>query len=127
MTREKNLTIGVILPNTKIFGGVKRFFEIGNILIGRDHKFLIFTPEGEQPVWFEFKGQVNRLEKISNFYFDAVFITQPDFIHDLKKSNSSLKVFYAILHRGGYLNNIKDDSELILLANSTRLYHALGG
>jgi glycosyltransferase involved in cell wall biosynthesis len=127
MIPEKNLTLGVILPNTKIFGGVKRFFEIGNILNRLGHEFMILTPEGERPDWFEFYGKVVKLENIHAFTFDALFITEPDYLGLLKKAKTRLRIFYAILQRSRYLNRVRRDDDLIILANSTKLYKYLGG
>jgi glycosyltransferase involved in cell wall biosynthesis len=126
MTVEKKLTLGVILPHTKIFGGVKRFFEIGNILIQRGHKFIVFTPEGERPFWFDFKGDVQVLESISRFSFDALFTTEPAFLDDLFKADTKVRVFYAVLQRR-YMRKVVAQKNLIIFANSGKLYDYLGG
>jgi glycosyltransferase involved in cell wall biosynthesis len=126
MIVEKKLTFGVILPHTKIFGGVKRFFEIGNILIERGHKFSVFTPDGERPFWFDFKGDVQVLESISQFSFDALFTTEPAFLDDLLKADAKVRVFYAVLQRR-YLRKVVGRKNLIIFANSGRLYDYLGG
>lgn len=126
MTVEKKLTLGVILPHTKIFGGVKRFFEIGNILIQRGHKFIVFTPDGERPFWFDFKGGVQKLESISLFSFDALFTTEPAFLEDLLKADTKVRVFYAVLQRR-YLRKVVARKDLIIFANSSNLYDYLGG
>jgi glycosyltransferase involved in cell wall biosynthesis len=127
MIPVRNLRFGVILPHTKLFGGVKRFFELGNLLIERGHQFLIFTPEGEHATWFPFKGEILKLEKLHFFAFDALFITEPGHLKDLKKANAKLRIFYAILQKRRYLKRIGADDDLIIFANSTRLYNQLGG
>lgn len=126
MVSERKLALGVILPHTKIFGGVKRFFEIGNILISKGHRFTVFTPEGKSPDWFPFKGDVLSLESISTYTFDALFITEPEFIDILDKAHTSLKVFYAVLQRG-YVRKVAARRDLIIFANSSSLYEYLGG
>lgn len=126
MTVEKKLTFGVILPHTKIFGGVKRFFEIGNILILKGHHFMVFTPDGQPPGWFDFKGSVLKLERISAYSFDALFTTEPDFIGELDKANTQLRIFYAVLQRR-YIKQVTSRKDLIVFANSGSLYRYLGG
>jgi len=126
MAAERNLVMGVILPHTKIFGGVKRFFEIGNILIGKGHQFMVFTPEGKAPDWFHFKGTVLALEKMSGYVFDALFTTEPDFIDLLRESKATLRIFYAVLQRR-YIKKVVASKDLIVFANSGRLYEYLGG
>ena len=34
--------LGVILPHTKLYGGVKRFLELGNIFIELGHTFTVY-------------------------------------------------------------------------------------
>ena len=126
MVPAKSLTLGVILPHTKIFGGVKRFFEIGNILIGKGHVFIVFTPEGTAPSWFDFKGPVVALEKISDYNFDALFTTEPDFLDHLKNARTTLRIFYAVLQRR-YIKKVVAQQDLIVFANSGSLYEYLGG
>lgn len=126
MHSERKLRLGVILPHTKIFGGVKRFFEIGNILISRGHTFTVFTPAGESPRWFPFQGEVCMLDGLASHNFDALFITEPDFLDALNGANTSLKIFYAVLQRR-YIRKVAARHDLIMFANSTRLYEYLGG
>ncbi|HET9485969.1 MAG TPA: glycosyltransferase [Chryseosolibacter sp.] len=126
MFPEKILTIGVILPHTKVFGGVKRFFEIGNILIGRGHKFMVFTPDGQPPDWFPFQGPTIKLSVISGYSFDALFTTEPDYLGELEKATTSLRIFYAVLQRR-YIKRVAARKDLLVFANSERLYQYLGG
>ena len=126
MVSERKLVLGVILPHTKIFGGVKRFFEIGNILISKGHSFTVFTPEGKSPDWFPFQGEVLMLDNLSNYKFDALFITEPEFLGALDQANTILKIFYAVLQRR-YIRKVAARRDLIMFANSTRLYEYLGG
>lgn len=126
MTGENKLTLGVILPHTKIFGGVKRFFEIGNILIRKGHQFMVFTPDGQPPGWFDFKGPVIKLEQISAYSFDALFTTEPDYVGELDKARTHLRIFYAVLQRR-YIRKVASRKDLIVFANSGSLYRYLGG
>lgn len=126
MIRQTTLTLGVILPNTKIFGGVKRFFEIGNILISGGHRFMVFTPDGSAPAWFPFEGEVLKLAQISSYSFDAVFITEPQFLKALEEAKTRLRIFYAVLQRH-YVKKAAARKELIVFANSRSLFEYLGG
>jgi glycosyltransferase involved in cell wall biosynthesis len=121
-----NLHFAAILPHTKIFGGVKRFFEIGNLLITKGHSFTVFTPDGEGPTWFPFKGAIEKLEYLNALSIDALFITEPDYLTLLQGSNAKIKIFYAVLERS-YIKRVANNKSLIVLANSTRLYNYLGG
>lgn len=126
MVPEKSLTLGVILPHTRIFGGVKRFFEIGNILIRKGHLFMVFTPDGQPPVWFPFVGAVIKLEEISRYSFDALFTTEPEYLEAIEKADTRLRIFYAVLQRR-YIRKVVARQDLIVFANSGSLYEYLGG
>ena len=54
--------LGVILPHTKLYGGVKRFLELGNIFIELGHTFTVYTVEGKSPSWYDFKGETKNLQ-----------------------------------------------------------------
>ena len=47
-TNDK-LDIGVLLPGVGVFGGVRRFIEIGNELVRRGHRYTLYHPTGEPP------------------------------------------------------------------------------
>lgn len=126
MVPGKKLTLGVILPHTKIFGGVKRFFEIGNILVGKGHRFVVFTPEGKPPDWFPFHGQVAALAQLPDHSFDAFFITEPEYLDHLNNAKTTLRIFYAVLQRR-YIKTVAARDDLIVFANSGSLYEYLGG
>lgn len=120
------LKLGVILPHLKVFGGVKRFFEIGNLLIASGHSFTIFTPAGTPPDWFDFRGDVRRTQELEQYSFDALFITEPEFLPLLKSSDARLRIFYAVLERRS-IRKVARQQDIIILANSGRLYRYLGG
>lgn len=119
-------SFGVILPHTRMFGGVKRFFEIGNLLIKNGHRFTVFTPDGQAPHWFEFAGDVRRLADLSAYNIDVLFITEPEYLTHLRNSDARLKVFYAVLERA-YIRRVARQEDLLVLANSSSLYRYLGG
>lgn len=121
-----NLKFAAILPHTKIFGGVKRFFEIGNLLILKGHSFIIFTPDGVEPAWFEFKGSIEKLERIDQFSINVLFITEPDYLSYLKSAKAQVKIFYAVLERS-YIKRVMRSGDILVFANATKLYSYLGG
>lgn len=70
------MNLGVILPCTLLYGGVKRFLELGNIFIESGHRFTVYTPEGTGPDWFDFKGEVKTFEALPDDPLDALFFTE---------------------------------------------------
>ncbi|NMM50560.1 glycosyltransferase family 4 protein [Marinigracilibium pacificum] len=90
------MNLGVILPHTKLYGGVKRFLELGNIFVKNGHSFTVFTPEGLGPDWFDFTGEMAKLEDINDHSMDAVFLTEIRYVDILANSNAKRKVFYHV-------------------------------
>lgn len=90
------MKLGVILPCTLLYGGVKRFMELGNIFIEGGHSFTVYSPEGQQPDWFAFKGEVKIFEALKTDELDALFFTEYKFIDDVQGSNARRKIFYHV-------------------------------
>ena len=53
--------ISLFLPHVGVFGGVRRFIELGNAWSAMGHGVTLFHPEGTQPDWLPFAGTVRRL------------------------------------------------------------------
>jgi len=51
------LKIAALLPHVEVFGGVRRYIEIGNEFVRRGHSFTLFHPEGNAPTWLPFLGE----------------------------------------------------------------------
>jgi glycosyltransferase involved in cell wall biosynthesis len=120
------LTIGVVLPHVQIFGGVKRFLEIGNLLVRKNHRFLVFTPEGLKPEWFAFEGEIRPLTDLPGFALDALFTTEPVFVPQLRAANARLKIFYAVIERS-FVKKLLREKDTIVFANSSNVFRYLNG
>lgn len=90
------MRMGVILPTTKLYGGVKRFLELGNRFIARGHSFCLFTPEGGTPGWFAFRGEARPISALNAVPLDALFITETEFLPDLLRAAVGRRVFYCV-------------------------------
>ncbi|HPI70626.1 MAG TPA: hypothetical protein PLF99_04825 [Tenuifilaceae bacterium] len=62
------MVIGTILPDTKLYGGVKRFLELGNLFEKKGHSAIIYTPLGIPPSWFDYRGKVKTFESLLNYF-----------------------------------------------------------
>ena len=118
---KPSYNIAVILPNAKLFGGVRRFFELGELFIKMGHQMFAFTPEGEYPSWFSFSGKVDKIDHLPNYSLDCLFITEPVFLDALVQSHSKLKVFYHVGPRAS-LKQVLKHKEIFVFANSTNMY-----
>ncbi len=117
------MNIGVILPSTKLYGGVKRFFELGAIFNNRGHQFSIFTPEGSPPEWTKFNGEVLTTNEIENYQLDAIFFTEIQFIDVIIKADAKRKIFYFVRPTDKLNRFLKKHPEIEVFANSTTNYN----
>jgi glycosyltransferase involved in cell wall biosynthesis len=118
---NRPLTIGVILPHTKLFGGVRRFFELGEILERKSHQFIIFTPDGIRPQWFDYSGEVRVINELNQYSFDALFITEMTFLRDLIEANAKMKVVYHVGPRAKLDEALKFE-DITVFTNSSNMY-----
>src|ERR1035437_9482355 len=90
------LSIAAILPHMLLFGGVKRYVELGSTFIDRGHAYTIYTPDGKGPEWCEFRGQVKPLAELAAACHDAVITSEEVFLDNLTQCNARIRIFYVI-------------------------------
>ena len=90
------MNLGVVLPCTLLYGGVKRFMELGNIFIEMGHRFTVYSPDAQQPDWFDFKGEVKLFEALKTDELDALFFTEYRFIEEVLGANTKRRIFYHV-------------------------------
>lgn len=115
------MNLGVILPCTLLYGGVKRFMELGNIFIESGHRFTIYSPEGTPPEWFDFKGEVKTFEALPGDPLDALFFTEIRYIEALRSSMAKRKIFYHVSN-DKQIRQIAKMKDIEVLACSTNIY-----
>ena len=64
------MKIAALLPHVEIYGGVRRYLEIGNALARRGHRFVLHHPTGEKPGWLEFLGETKTFSGLGEESFD---------------------------------------------------------
>ena len=117
---DRPLTVGAILPHAKLFGGVKRFFELKKMFTRKSHQFLIFTPDGMPPKWLS-SEETLKLDEINQYDFDALFITNENFLPQLVQSKARLKILYHVGPRATLHQAIRTKG-ITIFANSTNMY-----
>lgn len=112
--------IGAIVPTTKLFGGVRRYFELGERFIQHGHQMIILSPEGERPDWFTYRSKVDKIENINQYKFTALFCMQKEVLPLLLAANASLKIFYHVLE-SEEIKDVLKHPEIKIFANSTNI------
>ncbi len=115
------MKLGVLLPHTKLYGGVKRFLELGNIFIAKGHEFFVFTPDGKGPDWFDFQGRMATFDDVPQQNLDAIWTTTVKFVPLLLKSKAKHKIFYHVRIREN-MKDIVSNPQLEVYACSSNVY-----
>jgi len=112
------LKIAAILPHLEVFGGVRRYIEIGNNFVKRAHSFRIYHSDGSRPTWLEFLGETRPVERVTLEENDIAICSDYSVLHYLERANAKKKIFYCVLeHR----NNRKAcaNRNFLIMGNST--------
>lgn len=111
------MKIAAILPHVEVFGGVRRYIEMGNNFIKRGHSFRIYHSDGSRPTWLEFSGETRPVEQVTLEENDIVISSDYAAVHYLEKAKARKKIFYCLLE---HKNNRKicANRKFLLMGNS---------
>ena len=118
---NQTIDYGVLVPSVGVFGGVRRFIEIGNELVRRGHRYTLYSPTGESPVWLDFHGEAKPLTALSDARHQVLICNDPYVIGDFEKASADLKLFYFALENIRNERRIARHPEWTILANSSGL------
>ena len=92
------LRIAVALPHLGVYGGIRRFLELGRIWVARGHDVALLTPatRADERPWLRFDGHVGTLEELRPGRWDAVLSPDPALFLSAD-AEGALRVFYAVL------------------------------
>lgn len=88
------MRIGAILPHLGVFGGVRRYLELGNRFIGRGHRFSIYTIDGARSDWLAFDGEVGSLAALRDAEHDVLLSGSPELLEHLDDAKTLVRIFY---------------------------------
>lgn len=93
------MKIGCILPHTKVYGGIRRWVEIGNEFAKRKHEYTLYTPDGKGPTWLECNVLTKtwaQLEK--RIDLDILICGDAFSLDELKKTKAKVKIMSIIFN-----------------------------
>jgi len=67
------MLIGGICSSTEIWGGVRRYFEIGNCLVDDGHDYHFICMHKTRRPWVDFKGKIVSIRDINKYNYDILF------------------------------------------------------
>ena len=91
------MKIAALLPNVEIYGGVRRYLELGNALVKRGHDYTLFTPAGEKPGWLEFQGRTMPFAALGVEGFDVGLCGEYSILPQFDALRAGSKFFYFVL------------------------------
>ena len=115
------MRLGVLLPHTKLYGGVKRFLELGNVFVEKGHDFCVYTPDATPPDWFSYKGRMATFQQVTEDDLDALWTTTISYIPMLVSTKTRHKIFYHVRIKEN-LREVVRHPEIEIFACSTNVY-----
>jgi len=89
--------IAALLPHLDVFGGVRRYLELGNEFVRKGHAFVIFHPGGGPPGWLPFRGETRPTASLEADSFDAAVCGEYSILPDFDRVRAKAKYFYFVL------------------------------
>lgn len=93
------MRIATFLPNTGVYGGVRRFIELGNAWVRAGHEVTLFHPEGTPPAWLPFAGTTAPLGEAGAFDADLSFCADPHTLALFLAAPSARRVYYCVIEK----------------------------
>jgi glycosyltransferase involved in cell wall biosynthesis len=112
------LKIGAILPHVLVFGGVRRYIELGNAFTLRGDEFIIYSPEGDRPSWCEYRGDCRPMWALGDDRLDVLITGSPEYFDTLAGARASIRIFYLQLMNVDREREIAGSDRIMLMANS---------
>ncbi|HET9939470.1 MAG TPA: hypothetical protein VFR25_00065, partial [Candidatus Eisenbacteria bacterium] len=132
------LRIAVLLPHLGVYGGIRRFFELGRVWTARGHEVALLTPPsaGVARPWLPFAGRIGILDDLPRTTWDVLL--SPDPVLFLQsKVPGALRAFYAVLEGAPRAREAWRSADLVIAnslgmarhvaRNRVRAVHAPGG
>ncbi len=114
MTR---LRIALALPHLGVFGGIRRFLELGEVWTRRGHEVAVLVPDraGARP-WVPYSGAILALAELPLGAWDAILSPDPE-LFLTSRSPGALRVYYSVLEGAPLEDRALRGADLVL-ANS---------
>jgi len=112
------MKIAALLPHVEVFGGVRRYLELGNEFVRRGHEFTLFHPDGTPPAWFPFKGEILPFAKIGEREFDIGLCSEYSILPRFDALRAKVKYFYFVLEGHKQERAVARRKDLLFLGNS---------
>jgi glycosyltransferase involved in cell wall biosynthesis len=119
------MRISLFLPNVGVFGGVRRFLELGNVWSAGGHAVTLFHPGGETPAWLPFAGATARLDTAPGGETDFALCADPHTFEAFAARRAGVHVYCCVIESDPGVALALSRPNVRLAANSGPLRRAL--
>ena len=119
------MKISAFLPHVGVFGGVRRFLELGNAWTALGHEVTLFHPGGEAPVWLAFRGRVAPLAAAATATADLALCADPHTFDAFAAHEARTHLYYCVIEGDPGAARATHSPRMLLAANSGALRRAL--
>jgi len=112
------MRIALFLPHVGVFGGVRRYLELGNEWVALGHEVTLHHPGGGPPDWLPFAGRTATLESARGQDSDLALAGDAATWPDFRAHRARHHVYYCVLEGDPGLRAALADPAVLLMANS---------
>jgi glycosyltransferase involved in cell wall biosynthesis len=112
------MRIALFLPHLGVFGGVRRYLELGNEWVAMGHEVTLHHPEGTPSAWLPFTGRTATLAAAGSSASDVAVCGDPDTYAAFRAHRSGRPIYYCVIEGDAGLAAAVSDREVTLMANS---------
>ena len=117
----RRMRIATFLPHVGVFGGVRRFLELGNAWSASGHTVTLYHPDGGEPGWLPYRGRVERLDRAASAASDLAFCADRYTFDAFAAHPAKVHVYYAVAHDDPGVGRAATTLGMRLAANSGEL------
>jgi len=111
------LRIALALPHLGVYGGIRRFLELGEVWTRRGHEVAVLAPDGAGArAWVPFSGAILPLAELPLGSWDAMISPDPELFLSCR-APGALRVYYSVLEKAPGESKAFRAADLVL-ANS---------
>jgi len=119
------MRIATFLPHVGVFGGVRRYIELGNAWVDAGHEVTLYHPDGSPPGWLPCRARVRPLADAAAEASDVAWCSDAHTWGAFRDHRAGRHVCYVVLERDPLLAAALADDAVLLAANSTPLRRRL--
>ena len=119
------MRIALFLPHVGVFGGVRRFLELGNVWTKLGHAVTLYHPEGTPPSWLAFEGRVAPLAAARSEVSDLALCADPHTLEAFASHAAQARVYYCVIESDPGVKRALRIPGVRLAANSGALLRSL--